>query len=349
MSIIRLACAAISLLASAAWGQSQVPIRDVGGNAVVSVASFANIFNVRELPSKHVLVNDGISRQLVQLDGQLRFVRVLFDSASAITNSYGPVATPRIAYRGDSSLFVDGSSFSFVILDEKGNIVRTIAPPTRRDFGYIASSNAMARPDGSLVYRIAGAMVTTEEKIAGGATVMTQHLRDSATLVAANFDRRTADTLVRLKQQSGTRATATQDASSSVGPSTMLINPIEGADEWTVLPDGSIAVLRARDFRIDFIKTDGTKSAGPALPYRWVQLDENQKQHIFDTLQRRLDNDLQAAAETGDRNEVLRATGAALLKFNPSMAAFIPKPAPSAAPSSTAPPPSWPFGRPGRR
>ena len=42
-------------------------------------------------------------------------------------------------------------------------------------------------------------------------------------------------------------------------------------DEWTVMTDGAVAVLRGREYRIDFYDGDGARTAGPRLPYPWKQ------------------------------------------------------------------------------
>ena len=55
-------------------------------------------------------------------------------------------------------------------------------------------------------------------------------------------------------------------------------------DEWTVTPDGAVAILRGREYRIDFYNGDGTANAGPRLPYAWKQVDDDERTRLTDSI-----------------------------------------------------------------
>jgi hypothetical protein len=63
---------------------------------------------------------------------------------------------------------------------------------------------------------------------------------------------------------------------------TVFINPVpEGADDWAVLSDGSIAVVRAHDYHIDWLYADRTRASTPKMPFDWRRLtDEGKKMKV---------------------------------------------------------------------
>lgn len=50
------------------------------------------------------------------------------------------------------------------------------------------------------------------------------------------------------------------------------------------MTDGAVAILRGREYRIDFYDGEGARAAGPRLPYPWKQLDEADKAQIVDSI-----------------------------------------------------------------
>src|SRR5205809_1009177 len=70
----------------------------------------------RHLPAG-VLVNDVQTRRLLMFDSTLTHVTVVADTTSATANAYSGRMGGLIAYRGDSSLFVDPQSMSMLVID----------------------------------------------------------------------------------------------------------------------------------------------------------------------------------------------------------------------------------------
>jgi hypothetical protein len=50
------------------------------------------------------------------------------------------------------------------------------------------------------------------------------------------------------------------------------------------MTDGAVAVLRGREYRIDFFDPEGARTAGSRLQYPWKQLDDAEKTHIVDSI-----------------------------------------------------------------
>src|SRR3979411_2284627 len=91
--------------------QAQMPaIRQLGPVTVVGKDSLGAVTTVRPLPNGRVLVNDIVGRRVVMLDSSLSSLAVIADTTSATANAYGVRPGGLIAYRGDSTLFLDPDS-----------------------------------------------------------------------------------------------------------------------------------------------------------------------------------------------------------------------------------------------
>jgi len=69
--------------------------------------------------------------------------------------------------------------------------------------------------------------------------------------------------------------------------------PFHG-DEWVVLPDGTVAIVRAQDYHVDWLAPDGTKTSTPKMPFDWLALSPDVKQHMIDSAQRVQDSTMAA-------------------------------------------------------
>ena len=195
-----------------AQSSNAVPVTTIRtiDRASVRLASALNVF---ELNHGRVIVNDGIARQVVILDSTLSRVTVLLDSAAGGPQSYGPIAAPMVAYGRDSLLFVDGASRSMLVLDREGQKRGVIAGPGGSDFRFLAGGYWGVDSKGNLLYRVMEMrMTSTPPGARGPGTQQVQAFPDSATLVRFDVEARRVDTLVRIKQEAGTRGVATIDA-----------------------------------------------------------------------------------------------------------------------------------------
>jgi hypothetical protein len=57
-------------------------------------------------------------------------------------------------------------------------------------------------------------------------------------------------------------------------------NPMMPQDDWTVLPDGRVAVVRAADYHLDIFSSASRKVSGPAVPYEKVRIDAAAKKMV---------------------------------------------------------------------
>ncbi|HTR76629.1 MAG TPA: hypothetical protein VMH39_00905, partial [Gemmatimonadaceae bacterium] len=138
------------------------PIREVTQRVAVAAEAFTFVTGVRQLRDGQVIVNDPGGRRLVLLDSSLHETRVLMDSVPAIYRTsgwpYDRQAGAIVAYRGDTTLFVDPIVRRVLVIDPSGTVVRSTTAPRPGDALPIADDAARVGLDGQgrLVYRSDG-------------------------------------------------------------------------------------------------------------------------------------------------------------------------------------------------
>jgi hypothetical protein len=105
---------------------------------------------------------------------------------------------------------------------------------------------------------------------------------DSAPLLRVDLDTRKADTIASLKLA---RVIPSQMTMPNGGMMTMMMSaPLPTIDDWSLLSDGSIAILRGRDYHIDWILPDGTKKSTDRIPFEWKRLTDDDKLAMADSI-----------------------------------------------------------------
>jgi len=265
--------------------QPAIPVRDI---QIVGTASstFASILQVHELVGGSVLVNDPIARRLLRLDAKMTEALIVLDSISVGDNSYGPLSSSLISYTGDSSIFVDRLSTALVMIDPQGRISRKFAGPTSAPaFRALYSGAVFATPSGTLILRVAtdpAQTVTLLDAQAGRKVTVARP--DSAVLVRYSFETRALDSLARVKQHRGPRIS--MEISTSGLTLRAQVPPIENVDDWTVLPDGTIALIRGGDYHVDLLNPVGARRESSKLPYLWQRLTDVEKVRLRDSTNR---------------------------------------------------------------
>jgi hypothetical protein len=67
------------------------------------------------------------------------------------------------------------------------------------------------------------------------------------------------------------------------------MNPVSEIDDWTLLPDGTVAVLRAHDYHIDWVGNDNRVRSTAKMAIDWRPLSTTDKQGMIDSLRREYD------------------------------------------------------------
>jgi hypothetical protein len=67
-------------------------------------------------------------------------------------------------------------------------------------------------------------------------------------------------------------------------PGRKAANPMPVNDDWALLSDGSVAIIRAADFHVDWIDPNGHRRSTGRVPFDWVQLSDDKKLWLADSL-----------------------------------------------------------------
>jgi hypothetical protein len=281
-------------IALAAWvsasgeAQSLPPIRQLGPVTAVAKEPMGAVSAVRQLPDGRVLVNDIVGRRVVLFDSSLASFTLVADTTSATSNAYGARPGGLIAYRGDSTLFVDPASLSMLVLDANGKIVRVMSVPRPNDAQFIIGG-----PFGTPAFDAQGRlMYRAPPRIAfgGGAgfdLTRPPAIPDSAAIIRVDPATRKVDTLAWFKTPKFVmNVTKTPDGGIRVLP---VINPLPQTDDWAILPDGTLALVRGRDFHIDFVDANKTITSAPKIPYEWQRLSDEDKVAYVDSARKAME------------------------------------------------------------
>lgn len=279
-------CIAVMLVAlGSGAGAQQLPnIRPLGAVVATAKDSVGPAIGVRALPGGRALVNDPSKRQVALLDSTLGVSAVVADSTSATANAYGGRVGGLLAWRGDTTLFIDPQSLSMLAIDPAGKLGRTMSVPRAEDaFGLtgLGGGSAALDPAGRILYR-SFPRPTLPARGPDGRIAGPPSFPDSAAVVRVDLATRKLDTVgfVRTPKVS---LSMTQDGEGRVRITTK-INPLQVVDDWAVLPDGTIALVRGNDFHVDWVAPDGTRRSSAKVPFEWQRLTDENKAAFIDSV-----------------------------------------------------------------
>jgi hypothetical protein len=301
---------ALLMLASAAGAQEKPPIRSIGPILATSKENVGLAVTVRGTSDGHVLVGAGGRQRVYAFDSTLQQFTIVADSGSG-TGIMPIRTTGLIPYAGDTTLLPDVGANALLVLDATGKNVRSMAPPKPADLLFLSVPAAFGRPGldpkGRLIYRsqLRPNIRPTPTPAGGQRVEMVPVNPDSAPILRGDFDTRTVDTLAWMRTPSQGRIAIELKENLAGGPPTvtmrMLINPFTMADEWAVLNDGTIAIVRAQDYHIDWLDPDGTKRSSPKMLIDWRRYTDAEKKARVDSVRTMAEAQIQGMlkAQTG--------------------------------------------------
>jgi hypothetical protein len=272
------------LLAAAAplGAQQAPPVRLIDLPTASSKPVIGTAAAVRALPDGRLLVNDIQKRQLLMFDQSLTNVTVVADSVVGGSNSYGPSPGAIIPYFADSTLFIDPRDLSMFIIDPHGAISRVAAVPRSQDAGSLGS-NLLNSPaldsKGRIVYR-GGNAFRMPAPARNGSGFTAPELPDSSAIVRVDLTTRKVDTAAYYKISKTKMNIVQTDKGMSM---TSEINPMQTVDDWAVTDDGTIAIIRGRDYHIDWVDADNNVTSSGKIPFDWQRLTDEEKVAVIDS------------------------------------------------------------------
>jgi hypothetical protein len=275
------------VFASPLAAQQNIPIRTVKPDGRVA-ESFSSVAAIKQFRTGELLVDDATALRIVLFDKTLAHRTLVADTSGAAAD-YGRIPYAFINASPDTVFLIDVVSRTLVTIGASGKLGRAVAAPKPNDLQFaFVSQNPLQGPNGGayidakgrIVYRGLYPQGPPPPPVPGKPIIQEQP--DTAPLVRGDFDTRKVDTIARVKIARPFKAIITPNPN---GPSTgtLVAHPLQVADGWTVLADGTIAIVRAQDYHIDWIDPDGTARSTPKMPFAWRRLTETEKKYFADS------------------------------------------------------------------
>jgi hypothetical protein len=262
-----------------------IPLRPLGAVIATSAESLSDASSIRVLNDGRVLVNDPGRRRLLLFDSTLQHATVVADTTSATAKAYGDGLTGLIPFTGDSSLVSDRITGAFLVIDPNGKIARIIAAPDN------ARAMSGGPPNPPLGFDDAGHLLLRSPPTIFLALLPREFVGDtlmrgpdSSAILRQDVATRRIDTLAMLRAPRIRQAVTRRANGGSGRPA---VNPLPSSDDWTVLTDGTVAVVRVTDYHVDWIRPDGRVTSSPKVPTRWARITDSMKVAIMDSVRAR--------------------------------------------------------------
>jgi len=264
---------------------------------------FTQISGVRELKDGRVLVSDVRDKTLQVID---------FKAGSATKvgrEGQGPgeysLPLRLVSLPGDSSAVFDAGNQRYLTIHPDGKTgkdfrLEAVAPPA----GERGGRGGRDGEGGRMMMSVApprGADARGNIYYEGASFGMSPEgmASQSDTAAVIRFDRaaRRADTIAFVKL-----AKANTQVSGGRGEMRVMIgqaNPLVPRDDWVVLPDGKVAVIRAADYHVDYYAPNRTMTSGPAAAYDKIRVDDAVKKMVESDRARNQRNGIRMTVEAG--------------------------------------------------
>ena len=282
--------------------QPTIPIVDLPMPTARSAEPLGAVLGLRQGADGKVLVNDALRRQMLVFDTLLANRTVVMDSVEGTSTSYGPVPLPLIPFLGDSSLFVDVKFRTVVVLDGHGRVMRTIALPRPMDIAFLIGARSGFDARGRLVFQ--GPRVRMGPPDMRMPTPSLD-VSDSLLLLRMDFDTRRVDTIARVARP--VMKLTTQKSSGGAVYTVIARDPLRPVDDWSVAANGSVAIVRGHDYRVDWVDGDAPLRSGARIPLDWKRLTEDDKRRLDDSLRTAQDSLLASGYSSAET--VMRSGG----------------------------------------
>ena len=175
-----------------------------------------------------------------------------------------------------------------LVIDPTGKIARVMSVPRAQDAAVLSGilgSPALA-PNGKLVYRstpnFQTRSLTAGQAGPGQPGFQMPEIPDSAPVVRIDMATRQVDTVGFIKTPR-IKMDVSRDDKGNVRMSSQ-INPLPVVDDWAMTPDGAIALVRGRDYHVDWVNPDGSKLSSAKIPFDWQRLSDEDKVAFIDSV-----------------------------------------------------------------
>ena len=230
---------------------------------------YTMIGTVRELRDGRVVVADRVEKVVHLVDlagGTARRVGAEGGGPNEYRLPINALAMP-----GDSTLVFDAGGMRYLVVAPTGEIVRSFNPVEALG-GALGAMNARGVDgEGNLYFLDRGFRGPREGQEMNG----TFQTPDSGTVM--RYELRTGTTT-----PVGRVALARQQVTASGGGGQQRImmrapNPFAAQEDWTVAPDGRLAIVHHDPYRVEWVAPNGQRVTGPAVTYSRLRVTDADK------------------------------------------------------------------------
>ncbi|HTR76876.1 MAG TPA: hypothetical protein VMH39_02145 [Gemmatimonadaceae bacterium] len=272
-----LACATLH-----AQGPVLPPVHLIGRMGSSLNDSLETVLSVRELSDGRVIVQAPGNHVLLVYDTAFARADTLLGGGGSAAQAYpAQLALPIIAGPADTTLLVDRASLALLVIDGQGSVRTSALPPG--DIMLSMGQGTASDRHGRLVFRQrATRLIPTPDPSGRGPPFYTAP--DSDPIVRFNMASLKIDTAGWARGPRQYPAVRTVDPDGTMWD-TQVRNPLPQPDAWAVLADGTIAIVRAQDYHIDWISPDGVHSGSPRLPHQWHRYTDSEHTALLDSIE----------------------------------------------------------------
>jgi hypothetical protein len=141
-------------------------------------------------------------------------------------------------------------------------------------------------PGGSIILCCLGRAHATPARPAGPVAKP-----DTGFILRVNLATRLLDTAATIRIETNTQR-INADGQGFFTSLEVARNPLPVIDDWTMTSDGALAVVRGRDYHVDWLSSDGRWTSSPKLPFEWQRLDDQRKQTLIDSAAKAMEAEL---------------------------------------------------------
>jgi hypothetical protein len=236
---------------------------------------FSQISGVRELRDGRVIVSDPKDKLVQVLDMKGGTTRVSREGSGP-----GEYLLPNamVALPNDSTAIWDGGNRRYLLLGPDAKPVREfrLEPPEglgNRGYGAFSATFPRGVDAKGNIYFLGSPFITNPD----GAMAVA----DTVPVMRFNRARQIPETVAYVFPAEGTARVKPGPGGRGLNISNGLGNPLVPLDSWTALPDGRVAVVRGKSYRMD-LYTDGKAVVGAATPYDRIKVDAAMKKFLED-------------------------------------------------------------------
>lgn len=280
--------------------QRPVPTITLDKGAREFTEPFSQIIGIAELRDGRVLVSDSKENE----------IRLIDFASGSMTSVSGKGSGPLefqlgalLSGAADSSVFYDFMQRRFLLFSPTGVPVRTalFGSNTGDPMAFVSMMQPTSVDASGRVYgQGMGMSMLGMNGRAGGAPGVTF----ADTVAIQRFSLRTGrtDTIARIRNVSTQVAPKIEMGANSMRM-TMSAPNFDASDEWTVFPDGTVAILRDGDYRVQFVSASGVR-VGPPVPHTAIPVTAAMRRAMVDStraqMQRSLGATQKARTEAGN-------------------------------------------------